>query len=102
MVNVLLITKDMKYCKKLINSICKENKNLRISIIANTLKEIKDSLNNYNIDIIIINLKSTDYNKIDSKRIISETRYKKSVILIQEDNYDKINRKNIYNCFEKK
>lgn len=82
MIDVLLITKDMKYSKKLINNI--SSKNIRVIAIASTFKEIKYSLNSYNADIIVIDLKYSDYIKVKNSKLISECRYKKSVILIKE------------------
>ena len=48
--NILLLDSDINYCKNLINAISALNKNIRISFIANSFKEILDT---FNIDIIL-------------------------------------------------
>lgn len=40
MVDVVILEKDLNYCKYFINNICETNKNVRISFIANTIEEI--------------------------------------------------------------
>lgn len=84
MVNVLLVEKDMKYCKKLINNINMENKNIRLCAIASSLEEISFAISNHNIDIILMDLKSSDYNKIRNKRLIQKRNWENSTIMLLE------------------
>lgn len=100
MINILLVERDMESCKKLIANISKINNEVRIFAIANTIKEIKYSLNNYDIDIIILHLDYNEYLTIKDNKLISESKYKNSVILILEKNIskNKFDGKSIYNC----
>lgn len=100
MINILLIENDMESCKKLINNISKINSNVRISSISSTFKEIKHALNNYDIDIIIIHLDYDEYINIRNNKLISESKYKNSVVLILERKIgkNKFDDKNIYHC----
>ena len=72
MVNVLLVEEDMKYCKKLINNITVENKNIRLCAIASNMEEISFAVSNHNIDVILMDFKFSDYKEIKHKKIISK------------------------------
>lgn len=84
MVNVLLVEKDMKYCKKLINNINIENKHIRLCAIASNVEEISFAISNHNIDIILLDLKLSDYNKIKNKKLISKEQLEDSTIMLLE------------------
>ena len=53
MVEIVIVEKDLNYCKNLINSINLLNKNIRISFITNDIKEILNISNG--MDILIVN-----------------------------------------------
>lgn len=90
MVNVLLVEEDMKYCKKLINNINVENENIRLCAIASNVEEILFAISNHNIDIILMDLKFSDYNKIKNKKLISKGQLEDYTIMLleQQDVYN--------------
>lgn len=68
--NILLLDSDINYCKNLMNAISILNKNIRISFIANSFKEILDT---FNIDIILADYEfcnGTLENKFNKSSII--------------------------------
>jgi hypothetical protein len=71
MLDLLILDKDINYCKKLLNEICYKNKNVRVSCIANDMQEI---LTDY--DIIIANYEFSE-NFIE---------YNSNIIYISEHN----------------
>lgn len=98
MLNVLLVEKDMKYCKKLINNITVENKNIRLCAIASNVEEISFAVSQHNIDIILMDLKFSDYNEIKNKKLISKEQLEDSTIMLleQQDVSDILPSKNNY------
>lgn len=82
--NILIITKDMKYLKKLINGIHKQLKNVFVWSIASNNKEISYSLLNYNIDLVLVDLPYKDYLTLETKKIITKRKLKNSIILISD------------------
>lgn len=74
--NILIITKDMKYLKKLINGIHKQLKNVFVWSIASNNKEISYSLLNYNIDLVLVDLPYKDYLTLETKKIITKRKLK--------------------------
>lgn len=88
--NILVITKDMKYCKNLINRIHKDLKDVIVCSIASNKKEIAYSLLNYNIDLILIDSTYNEYKKLEMKKIITKRKLKNSIILISEEEITEI------------
>lgn len=88
--NILIITKDMKYFKKLMMSIHKELKNVVVWATASNNKEISYSLSNYNIDLVLVDLPYKDYIKLETKKIISKRKLKKSIILISDTEVNEV------------
>lgn len=86
MINALLIEKDKEHSIELSNTIHSEIKSLRISAIANEISNIKYILSKNNIDIILINTNSFKNNNINTKNIEFNKKYKKSIILISNNN----------------
>lgn len=83
--HILLISKDMEYCKKLLKHINSED-NLKVTAIASNIEEIRCSLLNCKIDIIIMILNISEYNYIRNEKIISNDKYIDSALLILDDN----------------
>lgn len=89
--NILIITKDMKYCKSLINKIHKDLKDVMVCSIASNDKEIAYSLLNYNIDLVLIDSTYKYYINLEMKKIITKRKLKNSIILILDHELDEIN-----------
>lgn len=85
--NILLVSKDMNYCKKIINLIHKEFEDVRISSIASNYEETLQSLLNYNIDYMIVDLPLKEYKEIEACEFHNKEKLKNSVILVlQKEN----------------
>ncbi len=82
--NILIITKNLKYCKNLINRIHKDIKNVKVCSIASTNKEIVYSLLNYNIDLILIDAAYEHYKEMKINKLITKRKLRKSIILISD------------------
>lgn len=55
MVNILIIENDIKYCKKVINILQENNKDIRFCIFTINSGEVENLVNEFDFDIIIIN-----------------------------------------------
>lgn len=88
--NILVITKDMKYFKDLINRIHKDIKDTMICSVASTHKEIAYSMLNYNIDLILIDATYKEYKKLEIKKLITKRKLKNSIILISNEELKEI------------
>ncbi len=88
--NILVITKDMKYFKSLMNRIYKDIKDVIVCSIASTDKEIAYSMLNYNIDLILIDATYKEYKKLEMKKLITKRKLKKSIILISKEELTEI------------
>ena len=86
MINVLIVEKDMKYCKKLINAMTSKNENLKICSIASNTNELSLTISKHHIDIILMDLKLSEYNKIREKSLLRKRQFKNSIILLFEEN----------------
>lgn len=104
MINILLVEKDMKYCKKLINTINLKNENLRICSISSNIKELSFAISKHHIDIIIMDLKYSEYIKIIETTLLNKRQYLNSIILLLSEDDIKnniIESQFIYNYFPK-
>ncbi len=87
MINILLVEKDMEYCKKLINAINFKNENLKICSISSNISELSFAITKLHIDIIVMDLKISEYMKIKEKAVLNKKQYLNSIILLlNEDN----------------
>ena len=99
MIDVLIVDKNINYCKRLINELCKRNYNVRICGIANNVTEMLELIKNKYYDFILIDINVFDYKIIMSKKISFE-----SIILMVdpklESNFN-INIKKAYESVQK-
>ena len=85
MINVILIGKDIKYFRKLINYINIENPNIKICGIADTINEIMLLISKLHIDIMLV-----DTDSFEAKCfILNNKNYKDKVCFIISDNGNK-------------
>ena len=82
MINIVIIGKDINYCKELINNLNAQNKNLRVCAIIDKFQEVQIALDTYDIDVILIEKIFYDslYKSLKS--------YLNSIILISEQKYE--------------
>ncbi len=86
MINVLLAEKNINDGKEIINKLLIKNPNIRLCGIATTLDELLSITNRNHIDIILFNLKLSDYKKIQTNKLLNKKRFNNSIILFL-DNY---------------
>ena len=86
MINVLLAEKNINDGKEIINKLLIKNPNIRLCGIATTLDELLSITNRSHIDIILFNLKLSDYKKIQTNKLLNKKRFNNSIILFL-DNY---------------
>ena len=85
MINIILIGRDIKYFRKLINSINIENPNIKICGIADTINEIMLLISKLHIDIMLV-----DTDSFEAKYfILNNKNYKDKVCLIINDKGNK-------------
>ena len=71
MINVLLVEKSMDYCKKLVNNINSQIKDLRFIAIASNRKEIIEEVFKHHIDIILMDIKVSEFGKVINTNLMS-------------------------------
>ena len=86
MINILFMIEDNTYRKNLINSLILKNENFRVAYISTELKDFNYVISNYKIDIILVNVNELICKKILHNEILNKKKYKKSVILIDDEN----------------
>ena len=104
MINVLLVEKSMDYCKKLVNNINSQIKDLRFIAIASNRKEIIEEVFKHHIDIILMDIKVSEFEKVINTNLIDINLYRKSIILIldkDEINDDIKSNPYVYDCIPK-
>lgn len=91
MTNILLVEKDLNYCREMINHLNKELDNIRVIGIVRTTLELIEYLKDFNIDIILMNENIYDYSILSNSNIFKQQKYDKSIILM----LDNINSSNV-------
>ena len=91
MTNILLVEKDLNYCREMINYLNKELDNIRVIGIVRTTLELIEYLKDFNIDIILMNENIYDYSILSNSNIFKQQKYDKSIILM----LDNINSSNV-------
>lgn len=81
MLNLLLIENNLIRCQKIINSLSKLNKNMRINCLALSLEESLNIMKNEEIHCVILDLNVLEF-KIEVFEELCE--YKKPIIIISE------------------
>ena len=85
MINILLVEKDLNYCRKMINYLNKELDNIRIMGIVRTTLELIEYLKEFNIDIILINENIYNYSILSNSNFFNQQKYDKSIILMLDN-----------------
>ena len=93
MVKVLLVGKDINYCKELMNYLNRKNNKLRIIAIFDSLDELIDFLQKSFVDIIVINTENVNIQEINDNKYMQP--YLNSTILISSKNKNKLH---VYGC----
>lgn len=97
MINIILIGKDIKFFRKLINSINIENPNIKICGIADTINEMMLLISKLHIDIMLV-----DTDSFETKYfILNNKNYKDKVCFIISDRANKVMFNNNENCIIK-
>lgn len=109
MLNYIIFGKDLEYCVNLMNYLNENNNVLRVIAILNNEKELLKIIIKNNIDMILINLSFSEYNKIckDIQEYLSSTIFilnqKMSKTILQTLNvYDYVENENNYSNIRKK
>lgn len=90
MVNILVVEDNLNYSKSLINFLLKNNSDIKLTAIATNGKEALNYLisEEYNIDIILLDLKMPYYTGIELIENLKELnlyKYKQSIIVISAE-----------------
>lgn len=104
MINILLVEKDMNYCKKLINAINLKNENLRICSISSDLNELSIAVSKHHVDIIVMDLNLLEYVKIHEKSLLNKKQFINSIIILLKEERipdELANNLYIYSCISK-
>ena len=105
MINVLIVSKNNSYSIKLLNNLCKENVDIRVANISNSIDNMYKFTSVKPFDVILIDLPLLLSNTMDIFLENFVKKYKKSIILLNDksellNNYSNLNY--IYkNDFEK-
>lgn len=104
MINVLVVAKSITCWKDLINNVISQNEELKVVGIASTKKEITKTFSKIHIDIILLNEKNLNLNKILKSNSIKKNISPYSIIIVSDEfiDKDKFNSKYIYECVKYK
>ena len=82
MVNVLIVSKSNSYCVKLLNNLCNNNSEIRITNIVNSIEDMYKITSISTFDIILIDFNLLLYSKLDKGLDNFMKKYKKSIIIL--------------------
>ena len=86
MVNVLIVSKSNSYCVKLLNNLCNNNSEIRITNIVNSIEDMYKITSISTFDIILIDFNLLLYSKLDKGLDNFMKKYKKSIIILNTKN----------------
>lgn len=89
MFNVLIADDNINYAKVLINYLMKNNKDLRLIGISTNGQEVIEMITNYNIDIVILDLKMPKVSGLQVLKILKNKKclYKPQILVVSGDEH---------------
>lgn len=89
MLNFLVVEDDINQCKNIVNYVSQKIPDMRLNTMTNTGKEALNIINNYKIDIILLDLGLPDLSGLEILKKLSNERintYENSIIVVSGNN----------------